>query len=67
MRLPPITAVRTEAVPTQSEKVHQARGEGSSGKKEPRKSGIQPQGCCGVNVCIPFVGCHCLGIQSPFC
>jgi|GEM_PF-4079172 len=29
--------------------------------------GINPQGCCGVRVCVPLVGCHCEGVESPLC
>ncbi len=29
--------------------------------------GVEPQGCCGAKVCLPLVGCHCSGIESPLC
>jgi hypothetical protein len=67
MRLPPATAVRPEAVPAQPGKVLQERSKDHSGSREPREPGIRPQGCCGANVCLPFVGCHCVGIEAPFC
>jgi hypothetical protein len=67
MRLPRTTAVRPEAVPAQPGEVHREGSKDHSGSQESRESGIQPQGCCGLNVCAPFIGCHCLGFDSPFC
>jgi len=31
------------------------------------KAAVKPSGCCGVQVCAPLVGCHCAGVESPFC
>jgi hypothetical protein len=67
MRLPPMTAVRPEAVPAQLGTVHQVVSKNHSSSQESPQSGIQPQGCCGANVCLPLIGCHCLGVESPFC
>jgi hypothetical protein len=27
--------------------------------------GVQPSGCC-AQVCVPFVGCHCV-LEAPIC
>lgn len=39
----------------------------SLGSVSTHEAGIQPQGCCGVEVGAPLVGCHCLGVDLPFC
>lgn len=67
MRLPRTTVIRLDAVPTQSREGYREMSKDHSVPQQSRESGIQPQGCCGVQVCVPFVGCHCAGIESPYC
>lgn len=69
MRLPRTTAVLPETVPAQPCLVGPAGSESPALDRavESREVGIQPQGCCGIQVCLPFVGCHCVGFESPLC
>jgi hypothetical protein len=67
MRLPRTNAVLSPSVPAQPDKILKERSKSHPYSRQPRQLGIRPQGCCRANICAPIVGCHCLGIESPFC